>query len=222
MEITEGQSLKNIKIQDTSMSKLRKKLKHGLFMYGVSNRAARLGLEFTPFYWEKEFVTKCDAPKIRANVEEYSIRSLNEEDLRSLHSSGDAYRISEKIQQLKDGQICLGLLHKEKIAAYSWLEYKSLNFRNLEVVLKKNESYLGGMHTIESYRGKNLAAYLRYRIYRILEENGRDTIYSISDYFNGPAVRFKEKLNSKHVKLHLYINLFDKIQRRIILRSYTD
>lgn len=202
------------------MSKHRKKLKHGLFLYGVFNRLARLGLEFTPFYWEREFVTKCEAPKIRGDRDEYTIRRLSEEDLRALHASGDAYRISDKIQQLKKGQICLGLIHLEKIVAYSWLEYKSLNFRDLEVNFKKNESYLGGMHTISSYRGKNLATYLRYRTYGFLEEDGIDTIFSISDALNKPAVRFKEKLNSKHQRLYLYVNIFGKFHKLFVLKNF--
>lgn len=189
-------------------------------MYGYSNLWARYGLEFTPFYWEKEFVKDSDVPSIKGNVEEYSIRYLNEKDIRQLCAEGEAFRMSAKLEQLKSGQKCLGLLHHQKIVAYSWMEYNSLKFRNLDIKFKSNESYLGGMHTIRSYRGMNLAAYLRYRIYGELKENGMDTIYSISDYFNRPAVKFKQKLNSKHVKLYLYINLFEKYKKLIVLKKY--
>jgi hypothetical protein len=73
---------------------------------------------------------------------------------------------------------------------------------------------------MESHRGKNLAPYLRYKSYEILKELGRDKIYSASDSFNSPAIRFKEKLNAKKLKLILFVKIFNRIQWSFTLKSY--
>ena len=70
------------------------------------------------------------------------------------------------------------------------------------------------------YRGKNLAPYLRYKSYEMLKEMGRDKLYSISEYFNSPAVKFKQKLNAKKLKIILFINLFNKFSRCFTVKTY--
>jgi len=42
---------------------------------------------------------------------------------------------------------------------------------------------------------------MRVESYRHLRQAGRHTFYSISDYFNSPAIRFKEKLNAEAIRL---------------------
>jgi hypothetical protein len=76
------------------------------------------------------------------------------------------------------------------------------------------------MYTRDSYRGKNLAPYLRYKSYEMLKQIGRDKLYSVSDYFNSPAVKFKKKLNTKKIKLILFIQLFNKLHWTFTLKSY--
>jgi hypothetical protein len=76
------------------------------------------------------------------------------------------------------------------------------------------------MYTMDDFRGKNLAPYLRYKSYEILKELGRDKIYSVSVLFNSSAIRYKEKLNAKNLKLILYIELFKKLKWSITLKNY--
>jgi hypothetical protein len=88
------------------------------------------------------------------------------------------------------------------------------------VPLKSNEAYLTDMFTVEGFRGKNLAPFLRYKSYEMLKEMGRDTFYSISISFNTPAVRYKEKLEAKKVNLILLIQLFRKFHTIIKLKTF--
>ena len=196
------------------------KVRHGLLMYGITHRLARKGVEFRPYYWELEYVKVSETPKIKGDPEEYSIKFLDSEDIEFICTHGLGYNLQEKLDKLKNGQLCLGLMHKQNIAAYSWIELNKLNFRKKVVLLKDNEAYLGGMFTVESFRGQNLAAYLRFQSYKFLESKGIDAIYSISDYFNYPAIKFKKKLNSKHMKLYMYIKLFNKFEWNFLLRSF--
>ena len=88
--------------------------------------------------------------------------------------------------------------------------------------LKDNEALLVNMYTFQSFRGKNLAPYLRYHSYEFLNKQGRDTFYSISDYFNKSSIKFKEKLKAKPLKLYFHIILFKKYHWDFLLKKYTD
>ena len=86
--------------------------------------------------------------------------------------------------------------------------------------LKDNEAYLLNMWTFHAYRGKNLAPYLRHQSYRLLEKQGRTEKYSITQYFNKSSIKFKNKLNSKHLKLYLSIALFKKFYWNFCIKEY--
>lgn len=199
---------------------LRDKTRHGLIIYGLSNRLARIGIEIVPFYWEKEYVKTCKSPQIKGNPNDYVVKKLNPDDLKIIFSLDSNFSLHEKQKLLNNGQICIGLIHSDKIVAYSFIELSGLNFRSLNLKFSSNESYLGGMQTMKEYRGKNLATFLRFHIYQFLIDREIDTIYSISDYFNKPAIKFKSKLNSKHEKLYLYINLFNRFEKVLTLKAF--
>jgi hypothetical protein len=197
-------------------------LKNGLFLFGVRNQLARFGFDFDPFLWVLEGAYDCDPPKIKGDAREYKLVHLNLEDAQILRKNivGDIQinRISDFPDQLK----CIGLKYKGEIAAFMIIELKSFNYKRKKINLKENEAYLFHMYTFEEHRGKNLAPYLRYQSYLILHEMGRDKIYSITQYFNKSSKRFKKKLNSKNLKLYLYIILFNKYHFEFLLRTYSE
>jgi hypothetical protein len=86
--------------------------------------------------------------------------------------------------------------------------------------LKPTESYLNSIYTFEAYRGKNLAPYLRYHSYKLLEEKGITTYLSVSEYFNKSTIRFKKKLNSKPAKLYLSLVLFKRWTMNFTMKDY--
>ena len=59
-------------------------LKNGLFLFGVRNRLARLGLDFDPFYWVLEGASYCEPPKIKGDPTEYELVQLKLEEIRGL------------------------------------------------------------------------------------------------------------------------------------------
>ena len=64
------------------------------------------------------------------------------------------------------------------------------------------------MYVYENYRGKGIAPYLRYQCYKLLEKEGVNTFYSISEYFNFSAIKYQKKFNAKPLELCLSIKLF--------------
>lgn len=101
-----------------------------------------------------------------------------------------------------------------------WIDFDSCNFTPHSVSMKRNEAYLFSMYTMHEFRGMNLAPYLRYKTYECLRKMGKDTFYSISEYFNYSTLKFKKKLNARNLKLILYIELFKKVRRSFTLREY--
>ncbi len=76
------------------------------------------------------------------------------------------------------------------------------------------------MYTFESYRGKNLAAYVRYQSYMLLKGKGINAYFSVSEYSNKSTIKFKRKLNSKPIKLYKSIVIVKKCILNFTLKSY--
>ena len=110
--------------------------------------------------------------------------------------------------------------HQDKLVAYMWCDLKEFRHSPCRYILKKNEAYLYDAQVAPEYRGKSLAPYLRNQFYSALKQYSKDTYFSVSDYANSPAIRFKKKLGARFLKLCLYVNLWDKFSRNWVLRDY--
>lgn len=195
-------------------------ISNGLFLFGLRNRLAKIGIDINPYYWVQEEVTACLEPEIKGDPSEYSVRFLNIDEFKSLTQNESSSSTKEMIEGLQNGQLCIGLEHNGAIAAYTFIELHDFVYYKKTFRLKNNEAYLLNMWTFHAYRGKNLAPYLRYQSYRLLEKQGRSVKYSITQYFNKSSIKFKKKLNAKHLKLYLSIALFKKIYWNFTLKSY--
>lgn len=130
------------------------------------------------------------------------------------------YSVEGLLAYYNAGQRCLGLKYKDELASFMFINLTECDFTPQIIPLKNDEAYLAYMYTMKAFRGKNLAPYLRYKSYEILKKMGRNKIYSVSIYFNSSALRYKEKLNAKNLKLALYIEIFKKIKWRFNLKTW--
>jgi len=190
-------------------------------LQAISSILSRIGIEITPYYLFQEGINITEIPEIKGDVADYSFEMLGPEDMKIIGAI-NFVRFSEikLLSLLNAGEKCIAIKHKGEIAAFMWINFTEFNYKSTAVQLKSNEAYLYFMNTMETYKGKNLAPYLRYKSYEILNEMGRDKLYSISDYFNSPAVKFKAKLNSKKLKLIIDIQIFKKLHWNFTLKSY--
>ncbi len=196
-------------------------ISNGLLLFGIRNRLAKIGFDFRPYYWVQEEVTPCNEPRIKGNASTtYKARYLNLEELKIISKNLPEQLAKEVIEGFNKGQLCIGLEHKNEIAAYTFVELNDFVFNRKKYKLKENEAYLLNMWTFHSFRGKNLAPYLRYQAYQLLKDQGRDVKYSITEYFNKSSIKFKAKLNSKHKKLILSIILFKKFYWNFLIKKY--
>lgn len=218
----EMSSKKEKKTEASVTQKIVTRLRHGLILQSVRNKLITIGIDISPYYWFQEGINMTKIPEIAGNSADYSTESLGPEDMQMLTKIDKGWSGSEKkIPGLLDGtEKCIALKHKDEVAAFMWINLKEFKYKSIIIPLKSNEAYLTYMFTDERYRGKNLAPYLRYKSYEMLKEMGRDMLYSISIAFNTPAVKFKEKLDAKKVKLMLVVQLFNKFHWSFKLRSY--
>ncbi len=183
--------------------RFRNVIKNGMFLFGLKNRLARIGIEIMPYYWVQEEVEDCVEPQIKGADSEFTLRELNFDEVKFISKEIDNLQIDLLEKEYQECPLCLGLEHENEIAAYMFIGFNDVTFKDKLFPIKNNEAYLTSMWTFHAFRGRNLAPYLRYKSYQFLKENGRDTKYSISEYFNKSTIKFKSKLNSKHLRLYI-------------------
>jgi hypothetical protein len=204
------------------LKKILIKLRYGLALQSFRYLLIKIGIEITPYYLFQEGIDPARIKHTGDTNTNYSCELLSTKDMKILGAINYAGFTQEKLVALIDsGEKCIGIRHNSEIPAFMWVNFQELRYKATVMQLKSNEAYLWFMYTMESHRGKNLAPFLRYKSYEILKELGIDTMYSISDCFNSPAVKFKTKLNAKRLKLILFIQLFHKIRRSYTLKTYS-
>jgi Acetyltransferase (GNAT) family. len=211
----------SLKKSDISfLKKIQVKVRYGLTLQAIRYMFIRIGIEFTPYYLFQEGINITEIPEIKGLDANYSCELIRPEDMKIIGALNYAGFSEEKLLKLVEaGEKCIGIKHNGEIVAFMWINFIELSYKATVIHLKSDEAYLWFMYTMESYRGNNLAPYLRYKSYEMLKEMGRDKLYSISDYFNSPAVTFKKKLNAKKLELILFIQLFNKLHRSFTLKS---
>jgi len=204
----------------TSLDRIISKVKNGLLLNSIRNQLVRIGIIITPYYWVQEGINPTELPEINGIISDYTVEFIQAEDIIRIGENVRTYSLDGLLAYFKAGKKCLGLKHKDKIASFMFIDLKECNFLSINIPLKNDEAYLTHMYTMESFRGRNLAPYLRYKSYEILKKMGRNKIYSVSVFFNSSAIRYKEKLNAKNIKLILYVEILKRLKRSFTLKTY--
>jgi len=202
--------------------KIQTKIRYGTTLFNINNLILKkTGIEFTPYILFQEGINLSEITEFRRLPSDYLFEIFGPEDMKKIRTLDDGFSEDELLSRVRTGEKCIGLKTNNEIVAFMWINFNEYSgYYSKPVQLKNNEAYLRFTYTVKSYRGKNLAPYLRYKSYEILKEIGRDVLYSISLYFNSPAVKFKEKLQAKKLKIMLYIKLSNKLSWNITLKSF--
>lgn len=203
--------------------KLSEKLKYSTFLRVLFDAIAWFGLRVTPYYVVREGIWGKGMPGLEKEREDYTPRLLGVEDMAPLNRlRPNAFTVDHLIQRLRDGHLCLGLIQDGKVVAFNWANPNESSGNLCRFRLNAHEAYLYDMFTVHAHRGKKLAPYLRYQSYRYLSHQGMTQLYSISDAFNTPAIRFKKHLNAQFVKLGVSITLFRRRQLNFTLHETSE
>lgn len=127
-----------------------------------------------------------------------TVRFLGPDDMAQIGSIPERNIREPALQRrLQEGKLCFGLLYDETIIAFVWCNLEACHFRVNPFPLAENEAYIFDGYTCNNYRGAGLASYMRYYLYQEMKKKGKRFLYSVAITFNKPALRFKEKLNSR-------------------------
>jgi len=203
------------------LKKIIAKISYGLVMQSILNQFEKIGFRIEPFLLYQEGVFSNYPEGWEDSFTDYEIGFLGPEDMKVIGAiPGRAYFNEERLfARLEEGKKCLGLKCNGDIAAFSWCDFESCHSKLYEFPLKKYEVYLFDAYTLEAFRGKKIAPYLRFKCYQELQNLGYSKIYSYSLLFNKPAIKFKQKLNARPLSLGIKVTIRKKWSRSWIIKK---
>jgi hypothetical protein len=211
------------KSSESVFRKIRRKFKYGLAMEYILDQLARLGLEIRPYCIFQEGLALGAAQVFGSSFDRFETVFLGLQDMKELDRvDGRPYSEAVLRERLEKGQKCFAAKIDGKVAAFTWCRFDRIDcMQSVLQELKPNEAYLFDTYTLKAWRGGDLAPWLRWRSYQVLAGMGRDVLYSFSDYFNAPAIRFKKKLGARLITLRLHIRLGERYRRHWTLKRYS-
>jgi hypothetical protein len=203
------------------VKRIIQKHKDRIILNTVYRRLKKKKFEIHLYYLVQEGLCVEGVPKIQPKLEPIISEFLEASDIRILASKAERDYSEEKmLKMLSEDCKCLVIKHKGEIVAYTWYNLQQCDTRLLSFQLKEDEAYIYSARTFSAYKGRSLAPYLRYELYKHLHKMGRKKFYSIISFSNIPAIMLKRKLDSKPLKLYLYIKIFNKYQINIPIKKY--
>jgi len=182
---------------------------------------SKIIIDVDPFYIVREGLSVEDGINVKPKLDSCNVCFLKPSEMKIISTSSEVPQTEDVfLKRLSDGCLCIGIKHYDEIAAYMWCNLKECDSKLIRFNLSEDKAYLMDARTFSSYRGKNLAPYLRAQLYKHLRQMGRTKFISITSYLNTSSIRFKKKLNAKPYKLYARIKLFLKFECVIPLKSF--
>jgi hypothetical protein len=192
-----------------------------MILLSISHFLERIGLKIVLYCITGEYPPASTVAKLPPEMTAVACDFLSPSEIEGLYNEPELKSLRGEISQWRDDDcFCLGVKLDEKIVAYVWCNLSRCNSDMAPFPLQKDEAFIFRARTLNAYRGKNLAPFLRYELYKRLSAMGRTKYYSISECFNAPGANLLKKLNAKPLKLRLYCGLFRKIKWNINLKNY--
>lgn len=204
--------------------KIISKIRYGMVMQSILNQFIRIGFRIEPFLLYQEGIFTNYPEGWKESFTDYEVGFLGPEDMKAIGAlPGRLYFNEERLlARLEEGKKCLGLRYNGDIAAFTWCDFESCPSNLYAFPLKKNEVYLFDAYTLEAFRGKKLAPYLRFKCYQELQNLGYSKFYSYSLLFNKPAIKFKQKLNARPLLFGLKVTIRKKGNWSWIIKKYNN
>jgi hypothetical protein len=187
------------------------RLRYVSFPQLIIDILAKAGVYLQPYFLFLERMADEGTLKWGTLPPGYTIGFLNSEDMRLIAALPEKNTPEHVLKErLKNGNLCLGVKYYGDLAAFTWCNLVYCSFPGDVLIMNEDEAYLFDAHTATPYRGKGLAPIARYQLYLELARMGKIKLYSFSEMFNTPAIRFKQKLDSKIIYKGIYMRLFHK------------
>lgn len=198
-------------------------LANGLLPHKILQVLAGAGIVIEPYYFYQEGVPGAAVNRGGAGFGEFEFFEAGIEHTEGIAGLDPNSDQREAIRaNFLGGKRCFALRREGRIVAASWCDIGEISYDPCRRPLGRDEAYLYGMETLYAYRGHNLAPYLRSLCHDALRAEGRPIVYSYTDRFNRPAVRFKEKIGARLLFTGLYVKVFRFPGRNHILERVND
>jgi len=185
------------------------KIKYNPAISVLLDAMCKIGIKIQPFYVFVENIKQQIPYHYQNGFKEYDICLLGQSDMVNIALTPDR-KINEKelSSRLKKGNICLGAKYHGEIVSFAWCDLDECHYEGYRFTLEEDEAYTFDAYTKMDYRGKELAVHLRYQLYKELTRLERKIVYSISNRFYVPAIRFKQKLDAREVDSGIFFDFF--------------
>ncbi len=182
------------------------------------------GFVFEPYYLVQEGLFGVVEFESEQKYNNFVFTELGLQDMLKLDRFDGRSTRKEALQKrINQGHKCFVLKTDGIIAAFTWCNPNEIHHYKLcSQMLKEREVYLYDAQTHYNFRGRNLAPYLRYKSYKALNAMGFDILYSCSDYFNRPAIRFKQKLNARFLSICINLNLVGLYKKCWVIKQLAE
>jgi len=188
------------------------------YLEGVLRRLRKIGLDIRPCLLVRE--AESPVPNEISIDSKFEFSQLNESDLPGIHNLRPGMNLERYRNLLRAGKLCYGLKDGANLVAKMWIDLEEINSLLYSRPLTAREAYLFDAFSDDSYRGQNLAPFLRLKCYAEARALGRSDIYSISDFTNTPARRFKAKLGARDEALIVFWQFFNGAAHSWIVWRY--
>ena len=193
----------------TRLQYIASKLHYDSFPQRVLDLMKVFRIGIYPFYILREGLSPAAADVLNNAPDGFEIRVATPGDMPQLLGFPDRNESLEKLQErLARGDLCLVAWSNGKVVGFTWACTDRFLNQLYRFEFREDEAYLYDAYTSTECRGRGLAGYLRCRMYEVLAEKGRRNLFSISDRFNKPALRFKLKLGAQIVDSCFAVNFF--------------
>lgn len=167
----------------------------------------------------KLYYSFIERPEPDATYPGYTYEFVTVPELRQIEKLNKNFGFWPLIHMMFHKERCFAIKDNKKIVSFLIIGTTEVHYAGTHFNLKNNEATLYYTWTLKEHRGNGLAVALRKKTYSLLLSEGRDTIYSFTDYNNKSGLRFKDKICAEKLALYLYIRLF-KWSKRIKLKQY--
>jgi GNAT superfamily N-acetyltransferase len=182
---------------------------YGFVVRVLIDGLAKLGLRIEPYYLMVEGIKGSSLPPPIEALAKCEFGFLGPQDMKAIAAIPDRQFSEEDLMgRLEEGKKCFGAKYRGAVVAFSWCNFTECAFEMHRLFsLRDDEAYLFDAYTVEAFRGKGIAPYLRSCWYQELEKVGRTKCYSITVALNAAAAQFKNKLQAQVVELRVFVEV---------------
>lgn len=196
---------------------------YGFALGMIIDIVSKLGLRIEPYRVYLEGLDKATAPDFPSGLGGCDIRFLDASHMGEIAlMPGRNLSEDDLLDRLRAGTLCLGVKCRGAIVAFTWCNLNECTFEKHRLFsLAAHEASLFDAYTVESFRGRDLAPWMRYRCYEEMSRLGRNRCYSVTVVFNAPALRFKQKLGAQALELGVFVEILRRWRFHTRLSRYT-